>query len=207
MIEHVTHDRRTTAVVAVTKVSLGFLHQDFQTSRIEEYAANRVGRVVGSINLSNEVSYDTHDLIDYLVSNQASKLVVWSLTVLSPLIFTAEDFLDLLAELERRGIDLVILDEEITFSAKGGTSIHRLRDLWDSFKRARKRENALASRAKAKERGHLVQRKRRANPTEIILLRSRGKTIKEISIHANVSESAVYRALQRVEQGAKKTSQ
>ena len=181
--------------VVIIKDALGFLSLGEQKKKIQAHEPKYCCSEMQILTLARESDWEMDDVLDFLESTKAKKLLIWNLVALSPIIFDAEDLLTLLAMLEKKSVELVIVEKDFLLSSRAGVSFAEIKNLWNGFKLGRKRENALASFAKAESKGTPVRRKRKSDPSEVLALKQQGKSAQEIAAAVRVSVSSVHKIL------------
>lgn len=186
-------------VLGVTRTSLGLLDEKRQRAEIFDRCSARDRLQLRFIDMADEGIESLSELSAVLQSMNTRKLVLWSVSVLAPLLVDAEDLLAFLGLLERRSVELYVLDSGLAIGQHDKVSLSALESLWALMKLNRRRENANASRAKAALRGAKPGQKRKVDPSEVSELRREGLTIQEIADQKGVSTTSVRRALQEAD--------
>jgi DNA invertase Pin-like site-specific DNA recombinase len=187
-------------VIGVTRTALGFVDEAVQCREIMARCSSRDRQQLRFFDLSLAVTTGLDEFMAILRAENARKIIMLSLNVLSPMIFDLEDLLNLLAALERLSVEMVVIEPPLIYSEFDRITFGELGAAWALMKLNRKRENANASRAKAELRGVIPGQKRKCDPQEIMELREKGYTIQEIADLKQISTTSIQRALKVADQ-------
>ncbi|AQT43462.1 Site-specific DNA recombinase [Bartonella apihabitans] len=128
----------------------------------------------------------------------ARKGNVFVITKIDRLARSATDLLSIVQELERKGVKLRVVDQNIDTTTPAGRAMLQMLAVFAEFETAIRSERQMDGIAKAKANGVQFGRKTQATPdvvAEIKRLRSEGMLIKEIMKRVGLSKASVYRAL------------
>lgn len=128
----------------------------------------------------------------------ARKGSVFVITKIDRLARSATDLLSIVQELERKGVELRVIDQNIDTTTPAGRAMLQMLAVFAEFETAIRSERQMDGIAKAKAKGVHFGRKTQATPdvvAEIKRLRGEGVLIKEIMRRVGLSKASVYRAL------------
>ncbi len=111
---------------------------------------------------------------------------------------SATDLLNIVKGLEKDGVALRVLDQQIDTSTPAGRAMLQMLAVFAEFETAIRSERQMDGIAKAKAIGTKFGRKVKATPeraAEIVAMRADGKTVPEIMRVTGLSKASVYRAL------------
>lgn len=111
---------------------------------------------------------------------------------------SATDLLNIVRGLEKDGVALRVLDQQIDTSTPAGRAMLQMLAVFAEFETAIRSERQMDGIAKAKAIGTKFGRKVKATPetaAEIVTMRGDGKTVPEIMKATGLSKASVYRAL------------
>ncbi|MFC3323731.1 recombinase family protein [Mesorhizobium cantuariense] len=117
---------------------------------------------------------------------------------------SATDLLNIVKGLEKDGVALRVLDQQIDTSTPAGRAMLQMLAVFAEFETAIRSERQMDGIAKAKATGTKFGRKVKATPeraVEIVAMRADGKTVPEIMRATGLSKASVYRALGLVAAG------
>ncbi|WP_027231374.1 recombinase family protein [Phyllobacterium sp. UNC302MFCol5.2] len=111
---------------------------------------------------------------------------------------SASDLLNIVKELEAKGVTFQVLDQQIDTSTSTGKLLLGMLALIAEFETAIRKERQMDGIAKAREKHVQFGRKKLATPTvvsEIATMRKDGMLIKDIMKATGLSKASVYRSL------------
>ena len=124
------------------------------------------------------------------------QLVIWRLDRLGR---SLRDLIDQVTNLERRGVELVSLQESIDTATPAGRAMFQICGVFAEFERNLNRERTLAGLAAARARGRKGGRKRKVTDAQLEragqLMREKRLTVREIARLTGVSTNTLYRHL------------
>ncbi|WP_336070819.1 recombinase family protein [Nitratireductor rhodophyticola] len=124
---------------------------------------------------------------------------VFVITKIDRLARSAEDLLKTVNQLQRKGVDLRVLDQHIDTSTPAGTAMLQMLAVFAEFETAIRKERQMDGIARAKEKGTKFGRKAQVTPevaADILAMRDGGALIPEIMKKTGLSKASVYRALE-----------
>lgn len=130
----------------------------------------------------------------------ARKGDTFAITKIDRLARSATDLLSIVQDLQHKGVDLRVLDQNIDTSTPAGRAMLQMLAVFAEFETAIRGERQMDGIAKAKEKGTKFGRKAQATPdvvADIRRMRSEGLMIREIMEKVGLSKASVYRALGR----------
>lgn len=122
------------------------------------------------------------------------------ITKIDRLARSATDLLTIAKELQDKGVELRVLDQNIDTSTPAGRAMLQMLAVFAEFETAIRSERQMDGIAKAKEKGTKFGRRAQATPEiieEIWKMRADGMMIREIMEKVGLSKASVYRALGR----------
>ena len=117
---------------------------------------------------------------------------------------SATDLLNIVRELEKDGVSLRVLDQQIDTSSPAGKAMLQMLAVFAEFETAIRAERQMDGIAKAKADGVQFGRKRKATPErahEVRTMREAGETVPAIMKTTGLSKATIYRALAEREAG------
>lgn len=114
---------------------------------------------------------------------------------------SATDLLNIVRQLEKDGVALRVLDQQIDTSTSAGRALLQMMAVFAEFETSIRAERQMDGIAKAKADGVRFGRKRKTTPEvalEVRSMRAGGKTVPEIMKAVGLSKASVYRALSSV---------
>lgn len=102
-------------------------------------------------------------------------------------------------DLEKRGIDLVVLDQDIDTSTATGKLLFNMLASISEFETALRKERQTDGIAKALENGVKFGAKSKLNDEQVMIMKSKreaGVLIKDLMLEYGISKASVYRLLQ-----------
>ncbi|MCZ7908335.1 MULTISPECIES: recombinase family protein [Agrobacterium] len=130
----------------------------------------------------------------------ARKGDTFAITKIDRLARSATDLLSIVQDLQQKGVDLRVLDQNIDTSTPAGRAMLQMLAVFAEFETAIRAERQMDGIAKAKEKGTKFGRKAQATPdvvADIRRMRTEGLMIREIMEKVGLSKASVYRALGR----------
>lgn len=115
---------------------------------------------------------------------------------------SASDLLNIVKELEVKGVTFKVLDQQIDTGTSTGKLLLGMLALIAEFETDIRKERQMDGIAKAKDKGVKFGRRKQATPdvvSEIARLRDSGLLIKDIMAKTGLSKASVYRALAEVQ--------
>jgi len=162
-----------------------------------------------------------HLFIDHGVTGKLAKRPQWDaclnylrsgdvlvITRLSRAARSLRNLLDVVDQLRERGIDLVVLKQQIDTTTPAGRLAFHVMAAIDEFQRELIVEGTMEGLAAARARGRTGGRKAKLSPAQVKLARQlydeesredgkRARTVEEIGAMFGVTRTTVYRALER----------
>lgn len=135
------------------------------------------------------------ELLEYARAGDA--VVVWKLDRLGR---STKKLLELTDDLERRGIELISLRDNIDTTSAVGKAMFRMLAVLSEMERDLTVERTKAGLEAARARGRVGGRPRKAVDKALRLYDSRQHTVREIEDFTGVSKATLYRALERRKQ-------
>jgi len=120
------------------------------------------------------------------------------ITKIDRLARSATDLLDIVKELQGKGVELKVLDQSIDTSTPAGRAMLQMLAVFAEFETAIRSERQMDGIAKAKEKGTKFGRRAQATPDvieNIRKMRAEGMMIRDIMAKVGLSKASVYRAL------------
>lgn len=120
------------------------------------------------------------------------------ITKIDRLARSATDLLSIVKELQNKGVELHVLDQNIDTTTSGGRAMLQLLAVFAEFETSIRSERQMDGIAKAKAEGTRFGRKAKATvdvAADIRTMRDGGMLIREIMLKTGLSKATVYRAL------------
>jgi DNA invertase Pin-like site-specific DNA recombinase len=187
------------AKIGYARVSTHDQNPDSQRDALEAAGCEKVftDKVTGK--LARRPQWDA--CLGYLREGDA--LVI---TRLSRAARSLRNLLDVADQLRERGIDLVVLKQQIDTTTPSGRLVFHIMAAIDEFQRELIVEGTHEGLAAARARGRKGGRKAKLSPDQVRLAREmydkRDRTVQQIADALGVSRVTVYRHLERAGQGA-----
>lgn len=111
---------------------------------------------------------------------------------------SATDLLNIVQGLEKDGVALRVLDQQIDTSTSAGRALLQMMAVFAEFETSIRAERQMDGIAKAQANGVRFGRKRKATPEvalEVRSMRDDGKTVPEIMKATGLSKASIYRTL------------
>lgn len=121
------------------------------------------------------------------------------ITKIDRLARSAKDLLQIVQQLQNKGVTLRILDQQIDTSTPAGTAMLQMLAVFAEFETAIRKERQMDGIAKAKEKGTKFGRKAQVTPevaADILKMREGGDLIPDIMKKTGLSKASIYRALE-----------
>ncbi len=191
-----------TRVALYARVSTTDQHTDAQVAALREYAAARgleVEQECVYVDAGVSGAKDRRPALDRMLADaRRRRFDAVACTKLDRLARSVRHLLNLGAELESLGVDLIVLDQALDTSTPSGRLLFALLGAIAEFERDLIRERTRAGLAAARRRGRHPGRPRaldRRSRARALRLRASGHSIRAIAAKLDVSKSVVAREL------------
>lgn len=121
------------------------------------------------------------------------------ITKIDRLARSATDLLQIVQQLQNKGVALRVLDQQIDTGTPAGKAMLQMLAVFAEFETAIRKERQMDGIAKAKEKGTKFGRKAQVTPkvaADIMAMREGGALIHDIMEKTGLSKASIYRALE-----------
>lgn len=183
--------------IGYARVSTGLQNLDLQMDRLKEYGCEKI--FTDNVSGSKSKRPGLDNVIEF--ARNGDSVVVWRLDRLGR---NMQDLINLVNELNKRGVSFYSIEENITMdkSSSTGQLLFHLFAAFAEFERNLILERSTAGRISARARGRYGGRPEKLNNKDLKLLKTlydNGTPIKTIAEQWQVSRTTIYRYLNKIE--------
>ncbi|HCY1035884.1 TPA: recombinase family protein [Staphylococcus aureus] len=188
--------------IGYARVSTGLQNLDLQMDKLKEYGCEKV--FTDNISGAKSKRPGLDSVIEF--ARNGDTVVVWRLDRLGR---NMQDLINLVNELNKRGISFYSIEENITMnkSSSTGQLLFHLFAAFAEFERNLILERSTAGRISARARGRYGGRPEKLTSKDVKLLKTlydSGTPIKTIAEQWQVSRTTIYRYLNKLENKSKR---